>query len=225
MTAWLIGPRGHGSRGPTSRAPRRGECARCAAPAAPRPPARSAHPDDDAPSSSGPDFFPWRGSLRQHTFARAHHDRLSVVPARVSSSGPELETLAERINRGCTPFRVQENSPERVIEECGLTRTHLVMRGRTARRHKSRRSSDSSPPGSTDRFTRVLLRRVRTCQRGYSGDVRGHRSQIAEEARREVREGQSEDGAGAAADPRPESGGEFTGEEQAAANRQQDPPA
>jgi hypothetical protein len=55
--------------------------------------------------------------------------------------------------------------------------------------------------------------------------VRGHREQIADEARHDVREEAFEDTAAVAADARAESGGQPTGDTQAAANREEDPPA
>jgi hypothetical protein len=63
------------------------------------------------------------------------------------------------------------------------------------------------------------------CLKGYSGDVRGHRNQIAEEARQEIRTEESDVAASTAADQHRENGGKQTGEEQAATNREQDPPA
>jgi hypothetical protein len=63
------------------------------------------------------------------------------------------------------------------------------------------------------------------CLRGYSGDVRGHRNEIAEEAHKEISAEEADVGASTAADQHRESGGKPTGEEQAATNREQDPPA
>jgi hypothetical protein len=55
--------------------------------------------------------------------------------------------------------------------------------------------------------------------------MRGHREQVADEARHEVRAVALEDTAAVASDPHAESGGQPTGETRAAANREEDPPA
>ena len=55
--------------------------------------------------------------------------------------------------------------------------------------------------------------------------MRGHREQVADEARREVREEALDNTTAVAADAHAASGGQPTGEEQAAANREEDPPA
>ena len=55
--------------------------------------------------------------------------------------------------------------------------------------------------------------------------MRGHRNQVAEEARHDVRDEEPEDSGSIASDPHAESADQPTGEEQAATNREEDPPA
>ena len=55
--------------------------------------------------------------------------------------------------------------------------------------------------------------------------MRGHREQVAEEARHEVREEKPEHTDSVASDPYAESDDLPTGEERAATNRDEDPPA
>ena len=56
--------------------------------------------------------------------------------------------------------------------------------------------------------------------------MRRHREQVAEEARHEIREEKLEEGAGSVvSDPHAESDDLLTGKKQAAANRDEDPPA
>ena len=83
-----------------------------------------------------------------------------------------------------------------------------------------------SPFDGKTRFPPVLRGGgSRLVPEGIGCDVRGHREQIADEARQEVSEDEPEDSASAAADPHGDSAGMPTGEEQAATNRDEDPPA
>jgi hypothetical protein len=55
--------------------------------------------------------------------------------------------------------------------------------------------------------------------------MRGHRNKVAEAARHDVRDGEPEDSGSIASDPHAESANQPTGEERAATNREEDPPA
>jgi hypothetical protein len=55
--------------------------------------------------------------------------------------------------------------------------------------------------------------------------VREHRNKVAETARHDGRDEEPEDSGSISSDPHPESADQTTGEERAARNREEDPPA
>jgi hypothetical protein len=66
---------------------------------------------------------------------------------------------------------------------------------------------------------------VHRCVEGYGRGMRRRRNQVAEEARREVREQDSDESDSERSASDQERSGQATGEEQAARNRKEDPPA
>jgi hypothetical protein len=66
---------------------------------------------------------------------------------------------------------------------------------------------------------------VHRCVEGYGRRMRKRRNQVAEEARREVRDEDPDESDSERSASDQDLGGQATGEEQAARNRKEDPPA
>lgn len=131
---------------------------------------------------------------------------------------------------GTYPGSPSPNSPDQVIEPAqpSSARYRTIRPVPDDKGFGLRRSaSASSPIAHCDEAQRQRSVRGRFTAglEGYGGRMRGHRNQVDEGARREARQEVPEEGASDTSDPQRASDGLPTGEEQAATNREEDPPA